>query len=148
MLHFYRLSSPPKLVSKFKTSSSVLSSSYPLGVHVICLNQSSGRPFKGFSTAATAVADKKGSSSTFFADDAVSWNSLGLSDRLSRALENSGFGRPSIVQVSSLPSLLYLLLCLQIYLINNLTSFVDCVIVAIHQQNQSYPLLLFFFSFS
>ncbi|KAJ0039249.1 hypothetical protein Pint_23066 [Pistacia integerrima] len=111
MLHFYRLSSPTKHFSKFKTSSSffsssVLSSSYPPGVHFICLNQSSGRPFKGFSTAATAVADKKGSSSTFFADDAVSWNSLGLSDRLSGALENSGFGRPSIVQASSIAPIL------------------------------------------
>ncbi|XP_044489596.1 DEAD-box ATP-dependent RNA helicase 22 isoform X2 [Mangifera indica] len=111
ILHFYRLSSPSKLLSKFKTSSSffsssVPSSSYPLGVHFIFLNKSGGRHFKGFSTVATAVADKKGSSSTFFADDAVSWKSLGLSDRLSRAVENSGFGRPSIVQAASIAPIL------------------------------------------
>lgn len=52
--------------------------------------------------AAAVVSDKNGSSDTFFADDNVTWKSLGLSDLLIRALENSGFGRPSIVQAASI----------------------------------------------
>lgn len=107
IFHFYKLSSPPKLLSKFNASSSRLSNSapssfYPLRVRFFWLNQSKGRPFRGFATAAAVVSDKNGSSDTFFADDNVTWKSLGLSDRLTRALENSGFGKPSIVQAASI----------------------------------------------
>lgn len=103
MFHCYRLLSPPKIISKVKTSRSFLSSSspsscYPVRLCLFQLNQSNGRLFRGYATAAVA-AEKKGSDDTFFADDTVSWKSLGLSDRLASALENSGFGRPSIVQV-------------------------------------------------
>ncbi|XP_024042387.1 DEAD-box ATP-dependent RNA helicase 22 isoform X1 [Citrus clementina] len=106
MFHFYKLSSPPKLLSKFNASSSCLSNSapssfYPLRVRFLGLNQWKGRPFRGFAAAAAVVSDKNGSSDTFFADDNVTWKSLGLSDLLIRALENSGFGRPSIVQAAS-----------------------------------------------
>lgn len=114
MLHFYKLSSPPKLLSKFSTSSLFLSkpatpcSPYPLRVHFFWFNQSNGRASRGFSTATAAVvADKKGSNDTFFADEGVTWKSLGLSDRLARALENSGFGRPSLIQVPQLSLFLY-----------------------------------------
>ncbi|KAL2344278.1 hypothetical protein Fmac_005563 [Flemingia macrophylla] len=43
---------------------------------------------------------------TFFAQENVSWTSLGLSDTLSRALSNVGLHRPSLVQASSVPSVL------------------------------------------
>lgn len=52
-----------------------------------------------FSSSATeAEVDRKGND-TFFADQAVSWKSLGLSDKVSVALRDSGFGRPSLTQV-------------------------------------------------
>ncbi|TXG56364.1 hypothetical protein EZV62_017677 [Acer yangbiense] len=79
MLNFYRLSSPPKVLSKL---------------------------FRGFATASAVEADKKGSNDTFFSDDNVSWKYLGLSDRLACALENSGFGRPSLVQAASIGPIL------------------------------------------
>ncbi|KAL5761981.1 hypothetical protein ACOSP7_018245 [Xanthoceras sorbifolium] len=111
VLHFYRLSSPPKVLSKFKNSRSFLSnsspsSSYPLRVCLFQLNQSNGRLFRGFATAGAVAVDNKGSNDTFFSDDSVSWKSLGLSDRLALALENSGFGRPSIVQAASIGPIL------------------------------------------
>ncbi|KAK2636388.1 hypothetical protein Ddye_031180 [Dipteronia dyeriana] len=111
MLNFYRLSSPPKVLSKFKNSRSFLSSSSPsssylLRVCLFQLSQSNGRLFRGFATASAVEADKKGSNDTFFSDDNVSWKSLGLSDRLACALENSGFGRPSLVQAASIGPIL------------------------------------------
>lgn len=55
-----------------------------------------------------AAADHKsfGGGDTFFASDAVSWTSLGVSDRLSRSLSDAGLQRPSLVQAASLPSIL------------------------------------------
>lgn len=56
----------------------------------------------------TALASSQGSkgSDTFFAEENVSWTSLGLSDTISRALSNIGLDRPSLVQASSVPSVL------------------------------------------
>lgn len=56
----------------------------------------------------TALASSQGSkgSDTFFAEENVSWTSLGLSDTISRALSNIGLNRPSLVQASSVPSVL------------------------------------------
>lgn len=56
----------------------------------------------------TAVASSQGSKGrdTFFAQENVSWTSLGLSDTISRALSNIGLNRPSLVQASSVPSVL------------------------------------------
>ena len=49
----------------------------------------------------TAVASSHGSKGrdTFFAQENVSWTSLGLSDTISRTLSNIGLNRPSLVQV-------------------------------------------------
>lgn len=104
ILHFYGLSvsSTPKLSSYFKRSLSVLSNCSPSSsprFRFLWLNQPNGKWIRGFVTsAATVAADGKGGD-TFFADDTVSWRSLGLSDKVSRALYNSGFDRPSLVQV-------------------------------------------------
>jgi hypothetical protein len=60
------------------------------------------RAIRGFATAVVAetkAAETK-TAETFFSDHAVSWASLGLSHPLSRALSNTGFSRPSLVQVS------------------------------------------------
>ncbi|AET03099.1 putative RNA helicase [Medicago truncatula] len=43
---------------------------------------------------------------TFFAEDNVSWSSIGLSHTLSRALSNIALNTPSLVQASSIPSVL------------------------------------------
>ncbi|CAL0312966.1 unnamed protein product [Lupinus luteus] len=43
---------------------------------------------------------------TFFAEESVFWNSLGLSDTISRSLSNIGLNRPSLVQASSVPAVL------------------------------------------
>ncbi|WVZ02919.1 hypothetical protein V8G54_023725 [Vigna mungo] len=43
---------------------------------------------------------------TFFAEENVSWTSLGLSDIISRALSDIGLNRPSLVQASSVPSVM------------------------------------------
>lgn len=43
---------------------------------------------------------------TFFANDAVSWTSLGISDKLSQSLSNAGFHRPSLIQAVCIPSIL------------------------------------------
>ncbi|PNY17468.1 DEAD-box ATP-dependent RNA helicase 22-like protein [Trifolium pratense] len=43
---------------------------------------------------------------TFFAQETVSWSSLGLSDTLSAALSKIGLKTPSLVQASSIPSVL------------------------------------------
>lgn len=114
MLHFYKLSpSPPKLLSQLKHSysflsysplSSLSSPSSSLRIRLFRLNQSHGGGNRRFTTA--VAADKKGTD-TFFADDGVSWTSFGLSDRLSRALSNAGFQRPSLIQVGPFLILLF-----------------------------------------
>uniref|UniRef100_A0A6N2K6P1 DEAD-box RNA helicase Q domain-containing protein n=1 Tax=Salix viminalis TaxID=40686 RepID=A0A6N2K6P1_SALVM len=81
----------PKLLSQLKSSYSFFSS--PLRIRLFFLNP---RAIRGFATA--VVAESK-EAETFFADHAVSWDSLGLSHPLSRALSNTGFSRPSLVQV-------------------------------------------------
>ncbi|KAJ3677467.1 hypothetical protein LUZ60_003191 [Juncus effusus] len=44
--------------------------------------------------------------SYFFAPDEVSWKSLGISDRLSQSLCNSGLHKPSLVQAACIPHIL------------------------------------------
>ncbi|KAJ6769350.1 DEAD-BOX ATP-DEPENDENT RNA HELICASE 22 [Salix koriyanagi] len=93
----------PKLLSQLKSSYSFLSS--PLRIRLFFLNP---RAIRGFATAVVAEtkeAETK-TAETFFADHAVSWDSLGLSHPLSRALSNTGFSRPSLVQAAAIPSIL------------------------------------------
>ncbi|XP_061991130.1 DEAD-box ATP-dependent RNA helicase 22 [Rosa rugosa] len=91
-------SSPPKLLSQLRHSYSVLSNlSSPARISLIWLNQP--RRF------ATAAAAAKGGD-TFFAEENVSWTSLGLSDKVSQALFNAGLGQPSLVQAACIPSIL------------------------------------------
>nr|GMD24262.1 DEAD-box ATP-dependent RNA helicase 22 [Ipomoea batatas] len=59
---------------------------------------------RAFGTAAVA-ADKNGGD-TFFAEENVSWTSLGVSERLSRSLSSIGLHRPSLVQAACIPSIL------------------------------------------
>ncbi|CAI0386464.1 unnamed protein product [Linum tenue] len=118
MLHFYKLSSSPKLLlSQLRRTHSFisapsLSSSFPrsstsLRVHLLCLVQSNGGGVRSLATAAAvSTAADRGGVETFFADEGVSWTALGLSDTISQALSNAGFNRPSLVQAESIPSIL------------------------------------------
>lgn len=93
----------PKPLSQLKPSFSFLSSS--LRIRLFFLNP---RAIRGFATAVVAetkAAETK-TTETFFSDHAVSWASLGLSHPLSRALSNTGFSRPSLVQAAAIPSIL------------------------------------------
>lgn len=111
MLHFSRLSSPPRLLSPFKSfysslldrSSSAPSSSLRIGLY--WLDSPRRRRTRAFGTASAASQDRNGAE-TFFADQGVSWASLGVSDRLTRALSTVGIERPSLVQAACIPYIL------------------------------------------
>ena len=108
MLHFCNLSTTPKLLSHFRQSSFLsTSSSSPLSssarIRLVWLNYSNRRRNRAFSSAAAVAIDapKRSGRDTFFAEESVSWKSLGVSDRVSQSLLNAGFERPSLVQVLS-----------------------------------------------
>ncbi|CAK8561623.1 unnamed protein product [Lathyrus sativus] len=63
------------------------------------------QPFVGSVVSSTSSEDFKGRD-TFFAEENVSWSSLGLSDTLSGALSSIGLKTPSLVQASSIPPVL------------------------------------------
>ncbi|KAK4358205.1 hypothetical protein RND71_023815 [Anisodus tanguticus] len=54
---------------------------------------------------ATKVSDTN-VNETFFAEESVSWNCLGVSESLSRALFSIGLHRPSLIQAACIPSIL------------------------------------------
>ncbi|CAJ1940019.1 unnamed protein product [Sphenostylis stenocarpa] len=72
--------------------------------------QAQTRPFVSAvaSSSSSSSSSSQGSNGrdTFFAQENVSWTSLGLSDTISRALSDIGLNRPSLVQASSVPSVL------------------------------------------
>ncbi|KAJ6795986.1 DEAD-box ATP-dependent RNA helicase 22 [Iris pallida] len=57
-------------------------------------------------SAAAAAGSSVGDGGGFFAEDGVSWNSLGISDRLSRALSAASIRKPSHIQAASIPHIL------------------------------------------
>ncbi|XP_058192904.1 DEAD-box ATP-dependent RNA helicase 22 [Rhododendron vialii] len=108
MLLLCRQSSPPRLfsplISHFSSSLSSSSSSQLRWLRPPCRSRT--RSFATSAAAAAAeVGDKRGTD-TFFAEESISWTSLGVSDRLSRALNNVGLNRPSLVQASCIPCIL------------------------------------------
>ncbi|XP_028754378.1 DEAD-box ATP-dependent RNA helicase 22 [Neltuma alba] len=107
MLHLQLPSVRCRFFSHFKHTYSFLSTSSPSLVKVpsISLSRPRQRLFRAFESTVVAVADAKGRD-TFLAEENVSWNSLGLSDAISRALSSIGLDRPSLVQASSIPSVL------------------------------------------
>ncbi|XP_038999696.1 DEAD-box ATP-dependent RNA helicase 22-like [Hibiscus syriacus] len=108
MLNLYSLSTTtPKLLSRFSRSSFLSTSPPSPPIRFIWLNQSYRRRTRAFSSAAVAVSSlEKTGGDTFFAEETVSWKSLGLSDRISQTLSNAGFDRPSLVQAACMPSIL------------------------------------------
>ncbi|XP_060214384.1 DEAD-box ATP-dependent RNA helicase 22 [Lycium barbarum] len=59
----------------------------------------------GSAVSATKVVDTN-ANETFFAEQSVSWTSLGVSESLSRALSSVGLHRPSLIQATCIPSIL------------------------------------------
>ncbi|KAF7809249.1 DEAD-box ATP-dependent RNA helicase 22 [Senna tora] len=109
MFHLQIPSIRSHVFSRFKHTYSFLSASTSpslLNVRFLSLtHHPRQRQSRAFGSAVAAVADTKGRD-TFLAEENVSWNSLGLSDSISRALSNIGLDRPSLVQASSIPSVL------------------------------------------
>ncbi|KFK40825.1 hypothetical protein AALP_AA2G046400 [Arabis alpina] len=104
VLHLCGVSSAPKLLSrKFKVSFALAASS--VSFRLVSLNRSDGKWVRGYASATEAEVERKGND-TFFADNSVSWKSLGLSDKVSVALRDSGFDRPSLTQAVCIPSIL------------------------------------------
>nr|AKF43352.1 DEA(D/H)-box RNA helicase family protein [Erodium foetidum] len=113
VLHFCR----PKLLSQLKhsfasfdsdasASSFASGSSSPAGVSLFWLNQPRLRHVRAFGTALEASASERSDGDTFFAEEGVSWTSIGVSDKVARALTDAGIERPSLVQAACIPSIL------------------------------------------
>uniref|UniRef100_A0A1J3J7Y3 RNA helicase n=1 Tax=Noccaea caerulescens TaxID=107243 RepID=A0A1J3J7Y3_NOCCA len=108
VLHFCGVSSTsPKLLSqRFKVSFALAYGSSASLRLISSLSRSDGKKWvRGFASDTEAEVERKGND-TFYADSAVSWKSLGLSDKVSVALRDSGFGRPSLTQAVCIPSIL------------------------------------------
>ncbi|ESQ29494.1 hypothetical protein EUTSA_v10023381mg [Eutrema salsugineum] len=105
VLHLCGVSSAPKLLSQKLKVSFALAYGSSASFRLFSLNRSNGKWVRGFASATEAEVEKKGND-TFFADHAVSWKSLGLSDTVSVALRASGFDRPSLTQAVCIPSIL------------------------------------------
>uniref|UniRef100_A0A1J3H318 RNA helicase n=1 Tax=Noccaea caerulescens TaxID=107243 RepID=A0A1J3H318_NOCCA len=108
VLHFCGVSSTsPKLLSqRFKVSFALAYGSSASLRLISSLSRSDGKKWvRGFASDTEAEVERKGND-TFYADSAVSWKSLGLSDKVSVALRDSGFGTPSLTQAVCIPSIL------------------------------------------
>lgn len=60
---------------------------------------------RAFGTVSVVAEDGDGSD-TFFADESISWGSLGVSESVARALSKIGLQRPSLVQATCIPHIL------------------------------------------
>ncbi|MCD7465098.1 hypothetical protein HAX54_000551 [Datura stramonium] len=90
----WRFSSPPKLCL-FRPSAVTT----PYQPHCCWI-----RAF-GSAVSAAKVTDTN-ANETFFAEESVSWTSLGVSESLSRALSSIDLHRPSLIQATCIPSIL------------------------------------------
>ncbi|KAJ4959723.1 hypothetical protein NE237_019633 [Protea cynaroides] len=97
-------SSPLSFSSSSLSSSSITSTSSSVGVlfWIKPLKHHRGRT-RAFGTTAAASVEDGRQSDSFFAEESVSWKSLGVSDQLSRALSNAGLHKPSLVQAACIP---------------------------------------------
>ncbi|CAH8256410.1 unnamed protein product [Arabidopsis lyrata] len=107
VLHLCGVSSsaPSKLLSQRFKVSFALAYCSSVSFRLNSLNRSDAKWVRGFASTTEAEVEKKGND-TFFADNTVSWKSLGLSDNVSIALRDSGFDRPSLTQAVCIPSIL------------------------------------------
>ncbi|KAJ4811032.1 DEAD-box ATP-dependent RNA helicase 22 [Rhynchospora pubera] len=102
-LHAPRLSSSLSFTTKYLL---ILPNSSSASTHRSFHNSSS----RGISALCTAAVEQAKAHSTeegsFFADDGVTWKSLGISDRIAKALADTGINRPSLVQAACIPHIL------------------------------------------
>ncbi|CAL9238117.1 unnamed protein product [Arabidopsis halleri] len=107
VLHLCGVSSsaPSKLLSQRFKVSFALAYGSSVSFRLNTFNRSDAKWVRGFASTTEAEVEKKGND-TFFADNTVSWKSLGLSDKVSVALRDSGFDRPSLTQAVCIPSIL------------------------------------------
>ncbi|XP_022861443.1 DEAD-box ATP-dependent RNA helicase 22 isoform X3 [Olea europaea var. sylvestris] len=107
MLSACKTSSPPKFHIPFTRNHSLLIlTTWSFTTRGNSYSPNSNK-FRTFGTAAAIADDRKRSDAdTFFAEESVSWASLGVSDGISRALSNVGLHRPSLVQAVCIPSIL------------------------------------------
>ncbi|XP_057528836.1 DEAD-box ATP-dependent RNA helicase 22 [Amaranthus tricolor] len=63
-------------------------------------------PAKTLTTSTSQAFHTKNNDDTFFANENVSWDSLGVSEKLSHSLFNAGFSKPSLIQAACIPSIL------------------------------------------
>ncbi|KAJ1702356.1 hypothetical protein LUZ63_002135 [Rhynchospora breviuscula] len=107
-LHPRRLSSSLSFTTKYLL---ILPNSSSASTHRSFHNSSSRgtvrfRP-RALCTAAVEQAKAhSGEEGSFFADDGVTWKSLGISDRIAKALADTGINRPSLVQAACIPHIL------------------------------------------
>jgi hypothetical protein len=93
----------PRLSSSLSFSARyllILPDKYAVPIHR-SFHNSSSRGIVGFRarTFRTATAEHGGEEDYFFANDGITWKSLGISDSVTRALTETGLHRPSLVQV-------------------------------------------------
>lgn len=110
ILHLHKLSPPHQLLARFGLSRSSLFHSLPSSAtlsppsasrqspSLSLIGPRHSRARSSAARASEAVATGNGRE-TFYAEEGVSWKSLGLSDTLSRALSDAGIERPSLIQV-------------------------------------------------
>ncbi|KAI3816819.1 hypothetical protein L1987_16524 [Smallanthus sonchifolius] len=98
ILSFCKITSPKFLLLPFNLSSPASCSPLTSRFH--------HRPRTRIRAFSTAVSADEKQIDTFFADDTVSWSSLGIADKVSRALSIIGLNRPSLIQAASIPPIL------------------------------------------
>ncbi|KAF9604462.1 hypothetical protein IFM89_006744 [Coptis chinensis] len=54
----------------------------------------------------TSSSSSSDNGESFYADESVTWNSIGVSEKLSRSLSNIGLHKPSLIQATCIPSIL------------------------------------------
>ena len=104
MLQLWKFSGYPTLLSPLFLPSLPLSAARvgslrPVFQRPIILIQAAKSSATATTTAAAEAVDASNNSDTFFANEGVSWGSLGVSEKLSQSLCNAGFLRPSLIQV-------------------------------------------------
>ncbi|KAI3696527.1 hypothetical protein L1987_79545 [Smallanthus sonchifolius] len=98
ILSFCKITSPKFLLLPFNLSSPASCSPLTSRFH--------HRPRTRIRAFSTAVSADEKQTDTFFSDETVSWSSLGIADKVSRALSSIGLNRPSLIQAASIPPIL------------------------------------------
>ncbi|KAI3927483.1 hypothetical protein MKW92_005166 [Papaver armeniacum] len=91
------------------SSSSFLSPIKPSSIQSLIWLKPSRRRIRAYATSSLASAEdvdvkrRNDHNTSFFADDSISWTSLGVSEQLSNALHSIGLQKPSLIQAACIP---------------------------------------------